>query len=134
MSEYKILITGSRAWTDRRTIVNAFNEILKTVPVDTITVIQGECRGADLLAKEIAEFLGMNIISFPANWNRHGKAAGFMRNAEMVAQKPDVCLAFPIGPSKGTRHCMKLAADAGVEVREFTETDYYQDPSGGEHV
>ena len=116
---FKILITGSREWTDRRTITTALNEILKTIPAQDTVVIQGGCRGADLLAKDIAKFLGMNVIEYPANWLLFGRYAGFRRNAEMVAQNPDVVLAFPIGESPGTRHCMKLARDAGIEVREF---------------
>jgi hypothetical protein len=51
-------------------------------------------------------------------------AAGPRRNAAMVAKlpRPEWMLAFPdpTGPSYGTRGCMKLAAAAGIDVREVT--------------
>lgn len=53
----------------------------------------------------------------PADWERYGKRAGIVRNAEMVAAGADVCLAFVLGESRGTRHCMREAAKAGIPVR-----------------
>ena len=117
---YKVLVTGSREWNDQKTILDALSDLLRTHQPSDITVIVGGARGADKIAKEIARFLCMNVQEFPADWDRFNKAAGPIRNAEMVAQKPDICLAFPTASSKGTIHCMKLAFDAGVPVTEYS--------------
>lgn len=59
---------------------------------------------------------GWNIEAHPANRDQYGRAAGMRRNAEMVALGADVCLAFPISKSVGTRQCMQLAKAAGIPV------------------
>ena len=96
---YKVLITGSREWNDQKTILDALSALLSDHKAGDITVIVGGARGADKIAKEIAEFLCMNVQEFPAKWDKFGKSAGHIRNAEMVAQKPDICLAFPTASS-----------------------------------
>jgi hypothetical protein len=58
-----------------------------------------------------------------ADWTTHGKAAGPIRNARMVALGADVCLAFPKGESRGTRGCMRLAEKAGIRVCNYGDRD-----------
>lgn len=53
----------------------------------------------------------------PADWKRHGKAAGMIRNREMVALGADLCIAFPLPQSKGTFGCIREAEKAGIEVQ-----------------
>lgn len=112
-----VLVTGSRAWTDRDTIRQA---LFNAEPIGT--VIHGGARGADRIADELAAELGYSVEIYPADWDRYGKAAGHRRNAEMVATKPDVVLAFPIGLSPGTRGCIELARRAGIPVRIYEGT------------
>lgn len=79
-------------------------------------LVSGGARGVDSLAQEYA---GMNHIpfrEFPADWDTHGKAAGFIRNAEIVEYATDV-VAFHYGDSKGTAHTIGLARKAG-KLRE----------------
>ena len=61
--------------------------------------------------------LGYGAARHPADWDKHGKAAGMIRNREMVALGADICLAFPIGRSPGTRACIREAQRAGIPVR-----------------
>jgi hypothetical protein len=77
----------------------------------------------DTLAAEVAEKLGMQIEAYPADWATFGKAAGPRRNAVMVASGADAVLAFPLGRSPGTRHCMRLAEKAGIRVINFGEEE-----------
>jgi len=113
----RILVTGSRHWTDKAEIRAALWCTIPT-PQDcaTTTVVHGAARGADILAAEVAREMGCLTEAHPANWARDGRAAGPIRNAEMVALGADVCLAFPIGESRGTRHCMAVAEQAGIPV------------------
>jgi hypothetical protein len=63
-------------------------------------------RGADTLAGIIAEQIGLQVEVYPADWNRHGQAAGPIRNQQMLDQgRPDIVLAFHanISQSKGTK-------------------------------
>jgi len=108
----RVLICGSRYWTDREAIRN----VMKTFPKDTV-IIEGEARGADTIAREEAEALGLVVLPFPANWKEQGRAAGPIRNAQMLSEgKPNVVLAFHenIDESKGTKDMLKRAQKAGL--------------------
>lgn len=129
----RILVTGSRTWTDEDTVRGAFAQVVSIHGPENVTIVHGACpRGADALADEIATgWTGLTVERHPADWDRHGKAAGFRRNAEMVDAGADICLAF-IGPcskrgcpdpgphgSHGASHTAALAERAGIPVRRF---------------
>jgi hypothetical protein len=120
----RILITGSREWTGRTAIRRALEAVLEQCAGDCfehiseVTVVHGAARGADRIAGEVATELGCTVEVHPANWDRYGKAAGPIRNLEMIRQGADVCLAFPLGPSRGTRHAMAAARAAGITVQD----------------
>ena len=118
----RILVTGSREFTDRAIVLHALYDAVKdygdTVPV----IVHGDClRGADRLAKQIAQAACWPTEPHPANWDRYGKGAGFRRNAEMAAAGADVCLAFfrAGAANRGTGHCVMLAEMYGIPVRRF---------------
>ncbi len=113
----RILITGSRNWTDEKTVAKALRDATADYDPSNVTVVHGACRtGADRIAAEAAALIGFNVEAHPANWNAHGRAAGPTRNNAMVALGADICLAFPLGESKGARGCMRRAAAAGIPV------------------
>lgn len=121
MSGFRILVTGSRNWTDHDIVHDAMTaEARWRSPLGTrwseMTLIHGAARGLDTIAAELAAEIGMQIEPYPADWTTFGKSAGHRRNAVMVASGADVCLAFPISESRGTRGCMKLAEKAGIRV------------------
>ena len=115
----RILITGSRGWEDWQTIAKAMaDEILAAgaSKEDTI-IVHGACpKGADKLADIIAKRWEANIESHPADWNTHGKAAGFIRNSHMVNLGADVCLAFIKDGSNGATHTANEAQKAGIRT------------------
>jgi hypothetical protein len=109
----RILVCGDRNWTNAEAI--RFH-LQKYEPSET-TVIHGDCRGADRLAGAIARELGMEVESYPADWKKYGKAAGPIRNQQMLDDgKPDYVLAFHenIVASRGTRDMVERAKKAGV--------------------
>lgn len=116
----RILITGSRTWTDYITIEEAFSHCMKVYTAErgrwgNVVVVSGACpTGADAICESIAFRLGCEIERHPADWKTHGKSAGFKRNAEMVALGADVCLAFIKDGSKGATHTANLAEKSGI--------------------
>jgi nucleoside-diphosphate-sugar epimerase len=114
----KVLITGSRDWIDKDTIRGALRLVEHRWFGERLTVIHGGAPGADTLAGEVADEMGANVYRFPAEWRRYGRAAGAIRNAEMLdTMKPDLVLAFPLPSSRGTWHCVKAAWARGVPVK-----------------
>ena len=108
----RVLVTGSRGWTDE----NAIHERLARLPEGT-TIIHGRAeRGADKIADAHAIQLGFDVVRYRANWDRLGKRAGVIRNLEMLDTNPDLVLAFWDGSSRGTRLCIEAARERGIPV------------------
>ena len=85
---------------------------------DITMIISGGARGADKMAAEYAVKNGIPYKEFPADWNRHGKSAGYIRNKEIVKNADEV-IAFWNGNSKGTAHTIRLAEEAGKPVYKY---------------
>lgn len=133
----------------RQALLREFEHIAEHVELADVTVVHGAqgtyrngrlLKGADMMADEEATALRMNTEPHPASWwapcrasckhgprklNRWGRDycqwAGFDRNQEMVNLGADVCLAFPIGRSPGTRDCVKRARLAGIRVIDCSQ-------------
>lgn len=114
--EYRrVLVTGSRDWADAGAIVAALYPIYRDHP-DAV-LVSGACpTGADRLAEDAWETWGGIVERHPADWERYGRGAGPRRNKEMVDLGADVCVAFPLPGSRGTRNCMTAAERAGIPV------------------
>lgn len=120
-----VLVTGSRDWADHDRMNEAFYQFAKDhEKVDFF--VHGDARGADRLAAQMAEtyWPAAEIVAFPAEWHKHGKAAGPVRNQQMVTwivtnREPEdevYVLAFPRPESRGTADCMSRAVRAGFPV------------------
>ena len=115
MTGKRILVTGSRNWVDEKKVYAALREEL---PVSLL--IEGEAKGADTIAKQAAQRLGIKVLPFRADWRRYGRSAGPIRNQRMLDEgKPDLVLAFHenLEHSKGTKDMINRAKAAGVEVK-----------------
>lgn len=120
----RILITGSRTWEDPDVIAKALYDYIRETgsPKEETVIVHGACpKGADAMADQIAKDWEANIEAHPADWNTHGRSAGFKRNQHMVDLGADVLLAFIHNNSKGATHTVNLAEKAGIPVRIFRE-------------
>lgn len=106
-----VLVCGSRNWED----IHAIRMRLVKLPPKT-EVIHGAAPGADSIAGFLAEDFGFTVLRFPADWDRHGKSAGFRRNVQMLEEEPDLVLAFQIDGSRGTQHTIDEARKRGIPV------------------
>lgn len=110
-----IVITGSRTWTDAKTIVDR----LEAEPPDTVFIEGGCGSGADAIARTWCHTHNRNHIRVGANWNRYGKAAGAIRNGWMLDMRPRLVIAFWRNNSKGTGDCIAQAEDRGIPVEKI---------------
>ena len=110
----RILICGDRNYKDWLKVQDYLNTISRTT-----IIIHGGARGADSLAGNLATSLKMKIIKFPANWNKYGKAAGVLRNQQMLDEgHPDLVVYFhkDIENSKGTKDMVTRAIDNKIKT------------------
>lgn len=113
-----MLVTGSRTWTDRDTIRA---ELARVWGDGDAVLVVGACPvGADALAEGCWRAWGGRVERHPADWARHGRAAGPRRNAAMVAAGAEVCVAFIRDHSPGATHTLRLARAASIPAREIT--------------
>lgn len=114
----RVLVCGSRYWEDR----DFLYAVLDDLPLEEIeAVIEGEAPGADTMAREWAEARGIGgkVLKFPAQWELYGRAAGPIRNKQMLVEgKPTVCIAFSddLTKSRGTKNMVDQARAAGINT------------------
>lgn len=119
----RILVCGDRNWKNKELIEKVLLNIVQSKN-ESFLIIHGACRGADQLAGEVAEKLNINILEFPAQWNKYGNAAGPIRNQKMLdEEKPDLVIAFHnnISQSKGTGDMIKRSKMANIPIKVFTD-------------
>jgi len=113
----KLIVAGSRSFADREM---AFERLdFFTAHRQTVTVVCGMATGADLIGKEWALARGHGVIEKPADWERQGRAAGFIRNGEM-AMIADALVAFWDGKSRGTKDMIDKMNKMHKPVRVVT--------------
>lgn len=132
--DYRVLITGSQLWTDKKYIFEEldweFEQYFLATDCEVFVLVHGDCpNGADAFAKEWAECHRlvtpwlMRIENHPADWNGPRKrGAGYARNAEMVKLGADRCHAFILNESNGSTHCAGLAEKAGIDTTYHRRT------------
>ena len=114
---YKIIIAGGRDFMDYNLLKEKTNKILQEKRVShKIVIISGCARGADTLGLRYASENAFDVEEYPANWDKYGKKAGYMRNVEM-AENADALIAFWDGKSKGTKHMIDIATERNLPIR-----------------
>lgn len=114
----RILITGSRTWTDRAWIEAELDRAAKDLGDTDITLVSGACpRGADRICEQVAQARGWTVERHPADWEAYGRSAGMIRNRDMVRLGADMCIAFVRNSSSGTTNCARAAERAGIRTR-----------------
>lgn len=125
----RVLVTGDRNYTDVETIGGALErvQVMWNEPGEHIgnypTIIHGGATGADTIAQVLAEWMGFPTEGYAADWKRYGRAAGPIRNQQMLDTGVDLCLAFhnDLENSKGTLDMVTRCQEAGVPVRLYSK-------------
>lgn len=127
----KVIICGDRNWRNPAPIELVLRGLRQNLGHgQRITVLEGEAKGADTLARQVAEKLRaewdgedwgwatIEVWAFPAKWGEYGKAAGPKRNQAMLDNDPDLVIAFhdDLSNSKGTKDMVKRARRKGTPV------------------
>lgn len=141
MTAARILITGSRSWTDAQLLADTLLDVWHDATQnghDSIVIIHGTADGADTLAGLWAEGQGLDVETHPADWvtcapdcppgHRRTRArggeycptAGHRRNQKMLDADADLVVGFQRDNSRGTADCLRRARAAGLPTRHIT--------------
>lgn len=133
----RVIVCGSRRWRDRQKVADRLFEL----PVETMIVVgynplNDTPKGADRIAYQEAQKLGLKVEPHPAQWDRYGvgrnkNPAGFIRNKEMAQAGASLCIAFWDGFSTGTEHMMGQARLHGIPVEVIRPDHHPASDSGG---
>ena len=108
----KVIVAGGRDFSNYILLKESCDSLIK----DKVTeIVSGKAKGADSLGEKWANENNIKIAPFPANWDKHGKSAGYIRNSEM-ANYGECLIAFWDGKSKGTKNMIDIATNKGLEV------------------
>lgn len=109
----RVLVCGSRGFGVKDEHLTQMHRALSTLPPDAV-IVHGDAYGADKLAGIWAKQNGRGVEAHPADWNKHGRAAGPIRNSAMLASGVDLVIAFWDGASRGTKDMIDKAKAADV--------------------
>lgn len=116
----RILVTGGRDYADQAMLFGALD--MEAEERQIYTIIQGGADGADRLARLWCHSRQCRYENYPADWRKHGKAAGPLRNQQMIDEgRPTKVFAFPGG--RGTADMVRRAKAAGVPVYSFAQRE-----------
>ena len=106
----RLAIVGSRTFNDYDLLLSTMSLFFEAHN-QFGTLISGGAKGADSLGEKWARYWGIEIVRYPPEWDKYGKAAGFFRNQQIVGSC-DMVLAFWDGKSRGTADTIEKAKKA----------------------
>lgn len=126
-NEFRVIIAGSREFDDYDLLCSKCDYYLSRKlqdPTCTVVIVSGHARGADSLGERYAQERGLKCELFPANWEKYGKRAGYLRN-ESMAEISNCAIIFmsAYGENKGSKHMEKIARGKHLLVRVVEEEE-----------
>lgn len=112
---FKVVVAGSRTFNDFQLLYDKL-DILLSKKRSEICIVSGGAKGADLLGEAYATERGHKCLVMEADWKRHGKRAGYIRN-EKMADIADAVIVFWDGKSPGTCHMIAIAKERQLPLR-----------------
>ena len=116
----KLIIAGSRTLKLGGVILHGS---LGNFNLDPKEIIEGGAKGVDKYAADYATVNQIPLKTFHADWDKHGKAAGPIRNREM-AEYADALLLIWDGESKGSFNMKRTMLELNKPVYEVILKTY----------
>ena len=110
----RLIVAGSRTFSDWPLMRKTLDEYIGDRK--DVIIISGTCRGADRMGEAYAQTKNLSVERYPADWDRYGKRAGWLRNNEM-ADNADEVIVFMCHNSKGSKMMMNIATSRGMPCK-----------------
>lgn len=122
-NEIRIIVAGTRTFSDYELLRNKLDDFISKLkqkhPDKQVVIITGAAKGADQLGSFYARNHNIPLKEFPADWTTYGKAAGPIRNQQMLdfaLHEIPVLIVFWDGESRGTKNMMNIAKRHNVQT------------------
>jgi hypothetical protein len=115
----KVLVAGSRTFIDHAYAARALDECYAKSGNAWTVVVTGGARGADMLGEYWAKNNKLQVVTMKPDWNKHGRAAGVLRNSDLVAAA-DCAVVFWDGQSRGTQDTINKLKSSGKPFEVFS--------------
>lgn len=118
---YRIIVAGGRDFEDYDLLEEKVTEIIDELGAEEFEIVSGGARGADKLGETYANQRDLPWRRFPAEWDKYGKGAGHVRNAQMGNYATEdgytgVLIAFWDGNSTGTSNMISIAKRLKMKI------------------
>lgn len=107
----KVIIAGSRSLTNFALV----KFVMERCPFAVTEIVSGTAGGIDILGERYASLAKIPVIRMPAEWNKLGRRAGFVRN-EKMGEYADALVAIWDNKSNGTRHMLNFMNNIGKPI------------------
>ena len=112
----KLIIAGGRDFNDYDLLEETCTYMLSVlINAYEVEIVSGGAKGADSLAQRFARSNRLKLTVMNADWDKHGKSAGYKRNQEMANYATHL-IAFWDGKSRGTANMIQVATKLGLKV------------------
>lgn len=123
ITTFSLAIVGYRNFYDYEKfseVVSGYIQMLRTQHgnIHISKIVSGGCRGTDEMAERYAREHNITLEVHHADWDKHGRAAGPIRNKKIV-DNSDIVIAFLHDESKGTKHTIEYARSKNKKVLEI---------------
>ena len=111
----KIAMVGGRDFNDYESLKKELAKFIEENNISLNSIVSGGAKGADTLAEKFATEMGVEMIIFKPNFEKHGRGAALARNTQII-ENSDIVFAFSDGKSKGTHDSIKKAEKLGKKL------------------
>jgi len=130
MKTIRVIIAGGRKFNDyemlKRNMLKFIQKLHDHIDFHKVEIVSGNASGTDKLGERFAKEYHYDLKIMPAQWDLHGRSAGYLRNKEMLAYTKEadhsVLVAFWDGQSKGTKNMI----DISRKVLDNVEVIFYK--------
>lgn len=121
----RTIIAGSRNINNNSIVQTVVTKAARDHDINISVLVCGMAKGVDMLGHRWATANNIKIDGKPANWELHGKRAGYFRNVQM-AENADALIAIWDGKSPGTKHMIDIAKARGLKVVVYQLKPLYE--------
>ena len=121
----RFVVAGSRGFADYEMFEQSLDRMIEEAAEEEVELVSGHAEGADQMAERYAEEYAIPITVIKPDWNTYGRAAGPVRNRQMLAyaaEESPMVAAFWDGKSRGTKNTIDTARKLGIPTRVFRFT------------